>query len=106
MADNTKKLTPNEAQTKIREIAKLGDVILTYHCFFNSMDFRNYSIHDVDLILKKGTVNEPPEYDKFHRNWKYKVEGKTIEGDKAIVITVILSRRKLLAITIKPKNGI
>jgi len=51
-------------------------------------------------------VNEPPEYDKFYHNWKYKVEGKTIEGDKAIVITVILSHRALLAITIMPKKGI
>ena len=106
MADNIKKLTPNAAQTKIREIAKFGDVILTSHCLLDSMENRSYSIHDVDLVLKKGTVNEPPEYDKFYHNWKYKVEGKTIEGDKAIVITVILSHRALLAITIMPKKGI
>ena len=106
IGDNIKKLTPNEAQTKIREIAKLGDITPTYHCLLDSMDLRSYSIHDVDLILKKGTVNEPPEYDKSYHNWKYKVEGKAIEGDKAIVITVILSYRELLAITIMPKKGI
>jgi len=37
MADNIKKLTPNAAQTKIREIAKFGDVILTSHCLLDSM---------------------------------------------------------------------
>jgi len=88
MVDNNKKLTLQEAQSKIREIAKLGSVIWTDH------------------FSQEGTVKEPPEYDEDYRNWKYKVEGKTIDGDIAIVITVILSYRELLAITIMPKKEI
>ena len=106
MADSNKKLTLKEAQSKIREIAKWGSVIWTDHFCYGSMNYRNYNSQDIDFILKEGTVKEPPEYDKDHCNWKYKVEGKTIDGDIAIVITVILSYRELLAITIMPKKEI
>jgi len=106
MVYNNKKLTLQEAQSKIREIAKLGSVIWTDHFSYDSMNYRNYSSQDIDFILQEGTVKEPPEYDEDYRNWKYKVEGKTIDGDIAIVITVILSYRELLAITIMPKKEI
>ena len=106
MVDNNKKLTLQEAQSKIREITKLGSVIWTDHFSYDSMNYRNYSSQDIDFILQEGTVKEPPEYDEDYRNWKYKVEGKTIDGDIAIVITVILSYRELLAITIMPKKDI
>ena len=106
MADSNKKLTSKEAQKKIREIAKWGSVIWTRHIFYDSMNDRNYSSQDIDFILREGTVKEPPEYDKDYCNWKYKVEGKAIDGDRAIVITVIQSYRELLAITIMHKEEI
>lgn len=105
MADIMKKLSPQEAQTKIREIATFGDIITTFHCSFDSMEERSYSIHDVEIVLRKGTVKEPPEYDEDYDNWEYIVEGNTIDGDKAVAVTVILTHRKLLVITIKPKDG-
>ncbi len=104
MADIIRKLSPQVAQDKIREIATFGNIITTFHCSFDSMDERNYSIHDVEIVLRKGTVKEPPEYDDDHGQWKYKVEGKTIDGDKAVVVTVILSHHELLAITIMLKD--
>lgn len=103
MVDNNKKLTLQEAQSKIREIAKWGSVIWTDH-HYDRTNYRNYSSQDINFILQEGTVKEPPEYDEDHCNWKYKVEGKTIDGDIAIVITVILSYQELLAITIMPKR--
>jgi len=105
MSDNNNILTSKEAERKIREIATYGSVITTHHCFFDSMDSRNFSNQDVDFVLKKGTVNEPPEYDEDYDNWKYKIEGETIDGDKAVVVTVILSHRELLAITIIHKEN-
>jgi len=106
MVDNNKKLTLQEAQNKIRETAKWGSILWTDHLFYDSMNYRKYSSQDIDFILKEGTVQEPPEYDEDYCNWKYKVEGKTIDGDRAIVITVILSYRELLAITIMTKKEI
>ncbi len=103
MPDNIRELTPEEAQKKIRKIAKFFNIIPTDHCY-ERMDDRSYSIHDIELVLQKGTVHDPPEYDEVHRSWKYNVEGKAIEGDKAVVVTVILSHHDLLAITIMPKD--
>ena len=94
------RLTPKEAQETIRDIAKLGSIIPSKHCFHDSMDARNYSTQDLEFILKKGEVRKDPIWDNDHDNWKYEVEGKAIEGDKALVITVILSHRELFAVTI------
>ena len=94
------RLTPKEAQETIRGIAKVGSIIPSKHCFYDSMGKRNYSTQDLEFVLKNGEVKKEPEWDNDHSNWKYEVEGKAIEGDKAIVITVILSHRELRAVTI------
>lgn len=103
MTDTNNKLTPSEAQEKIRGIAKFGSIIPTFHINSESCPDRNYDLQDVEEVLKNGIVNEQPEFDDKYENWKYKVEGKAIDGDEAIVITVILSHRELLAITIMSK---
>ncbi len=46
------RLTPEAAQETIRGIAKLGSVIPSRHCFHDSMQNRNYSTQDLELILK------------------------------------------------------
>jgi len=103
MPDNNNILTAEEAERKIREIATYGDIIPAYHYYEKGKDVRNYSLQDVRYVLKKGKITSPPEYDDFYRNWEYNVEGKTIDGDEAIVVVVIISYRELKIITIKPK---
>ncbi len=60
---------------------------------------------DVELVLTKGKVRKPPEYDQKHENWKYRVEGNAVEGDKATVVVTIQSDREIYCITIKPGWG-
>lgn len=103
MTDTMDRLTPAEAQQKIRDIAKLGFVNRSDHCFFDSMGNRNYSDQDLEFILRNGQVIGEPIWDEKHANWKYEVEGRSIEGDNALIPTVILSHRELLAITIMSK---
>ncbi len=102
MTDIMDRLTPAEAQQTIRDIAKLGFVIPSVHCF-DSMGNRNYSIQDLEFILKNGQVIREPIWDNKHANWKYEVEGRSIDRDKALIPTVILSHRELFAITIMSK---
>lgn len=99
MVDNNDKLSSKETLDTIRDIAQLGNVILTGHVK-RRMRERDYSIDDIVLILSKGEIIEPPEYDKEYNNWKWKVQGHAIEGDQAAVIVVILSHRELLCLTI------
>jgi hypothetical protein len=51
-------------------------------------------------VLLNGDVKSQPEYDEKHEQYKYRVEGNTIDGDSAAAITVIVSTRSLLVVTI------
>ena len=102
MADTNNRLSISDAQARIREIAKNGFITPSYHCR-NDHPERNYSLVDVEYILRNGVVTKEPEYDPRHQNWKYRVEGKTIDDDEAVAITVIISHRELNVITVYPK---
>lgn len=51
-------------------------------------------------MLVNGEITDQPEYDEKHNQFKYRVQGTTIDGDSAIAVTVILSFRSLLVVTI------
>ena len=93
----------NEAEKQIRNIAKFGSIIPSYHCFRDSMANRDYDVQDLEKVLLNGKINAPPEYDSKYNNWKFKVEGLTTEDDIAVVVTVIVSHRELFCITIFDK---
>ena len=101
--DITAKLKAEEAERKIREIVKYGSITLSNHCKYERLKNRNYDIHDINLVLSKGKVLEPPEWDSEFNNWKYKIEGNSVEGDKTVVIVAFINHRELLCITIMPK---
>ena len=91
-----------EAESQIRRIAKFGSVIPASH-FDEQLYLRNYDTSDIYHLLTHGKVTEPPEYDKEFGNWKCKVEGNLIDGEKATIIVAIISHRELLCITIMDK---
>jgi hypothetical protein len=45
-------------------------------------------------------VCEPPERDKKTGDFKYKMVGKTIEGDRTTVVVVLTSHRSLSVVTV------
>jgi len=61
---------------------------------------RGFDFQDILLILSNGKVNSPSEYDKNHNHCKYKIEGSTLDGDDAIIVTIILDSRTLRVVTI------
>ena len=95
--------TLNEVESKIQEIARLGDVTLSFHCKYESMSKRNYDMNDLSSVLKEGKIKKNPEFDEKHSDWKFHVEGNTAEGDKATVVVVIKSHRELICVTIIDK---
>jgi len=99
MTDNTYRITPRKAQQEIRGIAKWGSITLKSHCW-ERMDERGFDIQDLEYLLSYCTVTDPPEYDEEHDDWKYRAKGQVIDGDRAIVITIIVSHRELCCITI------
>lgn len=102
MSDIIDILTAKQAEEKIKEINRLGSVTILPHCK-QRMKEKSYDTSDIDLILSKGRVNKPPEYNEKHGQWKCEVEGNAIEGDKATLVVAIVSHRELACITIMPK---
>lgn len=92
-------LSSSEAIEQIREIAKLGDVGTTEHCR-QRMAGRGFGFQDLISVLLNGEVESQPEYDAKRGRYRYRVVGNTIDGDSAVAITVIVSIRSVLAVTI------
>lgn len=104
MSDNNNILSSQEAERKIREIATYGDIIPSYHYIDKGLEVRKYSLQDVRHVLKNGKIVDTPEYDDFYSNWEYNVEGRTIDGDEAIAVVVIINHRTVKVITVKSKE--
>jgi len=94
MADIKNIHTIKEAESLIRGIGTFGNIKPLPHCW-KRMRQKNYDLQDIYFLLSTGKINEPPEYDENLDNWKWKVEGKVIDGDKATVIVIIVSHREL-----------
>ena len=101
MADTNNRLSISEAQALIREIARTGSVVPTYHAKYDHPE-RNYDSQDIEHILRNGVVTREPEYDQKRQDWKYRVEGNTIDGDLAVAITVIVNQYELSVVTVFP----
>ncbi len=88
-----------EAIAHIREITRLGDVRTTEHCR-ERMAERGFGFQDLLSVLFNGEVESRPEYDPKRGRYRYRVVGNTIDGDSAVAITVIVSARSVLVVTI------
>ncbi len=67
---------------------------------------RRFSFQDLVSVLLNGDVKGQAEYDQKHDQFKYRVEGNTVDGDSAAAITVIVSTRALLVVTIFEGAGL
>jgi hypothetical protein len=83
-------LSPDKATKLIRDIVRYGAVELTRRCRKESMPERSISFQDLLAVLQNGEVKDPPMFNIEYRQFRYRVEGTTIEGDDAIAVTVII----------------
>lgn len=97
-----KKLSNKEAQKLIRELLDLGYFRKGDHVC-KQMEKRNYSDLDLINVLYNGKIKELPVYDEKYHNWKYRVEGSVVEGEKTIVVVAIQNNEELVCITIMDK---
>jgi hypothetical protein len=102
MSDNSDILTIKEAERKIREILEYRYFTALPHCRLR-MKERGYDDTDIEFVLSKGKVKEPPEYSNQYNSWVCKVEGRVVEGDNAVVVTAIVNNNQLLCITLYSK---
>jgi hypothetical protein len=101
MADTRNRYSIVDAQEIIRDIAQNGSIVTSRHTDFDHPE-RGYTTDDIEHILKNGVITKEPEYDQKRQDWKYRVEGKDIDNDNAVAITVIVSHRELWVVTVFP----
>lgn len=93
-------LSPADATKLMREIVRYGDIRYSRHCREESMPDSNFTFQDLETVLLNGEVTNPPERDEKAGNFKYKVVGRTAEGDSTIAITIFLDHRSILIVTV------
>ena len=95
----TEPLSSKDATNRIRQIVRFGEVQTTAHCRLRMRE-RRFDFQDLVSLLLNGEVLDQPEYDERHDHYRYRVQGTTIDGDSAIAVTVIVSFRSVLVVTI------
>jgi hypothetical protein len=87
----------HQAQTQIRRIARIGNVILSDHCKNDSMPLRNVDMLDIFKVLKHGNVFH--EFDP-KTDIKYRVVGADIENKELTVIMLLIDQDSLYIKTV------
>ncbi len=59
---------------------------------------RNYTVPDVKYILKTGNVTGS---EKHKNTYRYNVHGEDLEGHPGIVVTAVVSKAKMVIVTVK-----
>ena len=47
---------------------------------------RNFTASDVLKVLSTGKLMKEREFDDTYQNWKYRIEGEDVEGEKLTLI--------------------
>ncbi len=82
--------SPEEAQRLIRERFdnRFTKIHYTAHARVQ-MAARKVETGDTHHVFRTGTISEQPEFDFVNENWKYRIEGKDLEGeDLALIISL------------------
>jgi hypothetical protein len=87
-----------DALQLIRQHFNDGNIISTKH-FRERLKDRNISIQDVTEIVKSGTIKKDPEKDLITSEWKYRIEGKSIDGIETVIIISIQDKKTSKLIT-------
>ena len=95
----TEPLSSKDATNRIRQIVRFGEVQTTAHCRLRMRE-RRFDFQDLVSLLLNGEVLDQPEHDEKRDQYRYRVQGTTIDEDSAIAVTVIISFRSVLVVTI------
>ena len=76
-----------------------GEFIATKH-FTQQMASRRFDMNDVVQIARTGRIPNPPEYDMSHGEWKWRIEGRAVDGRIVYVVFSLLGDKQVKGITI------
>jgi hypothetical protein len=91
-------ITYDDAHKIIRHIIEHGNVIFTPHAKVE-MKNGNFTSQDIIEILENGKITNK-KFDDKRGNWKYRIDGKDIDGIDGAVITAIISDSEQIIVTV------
>lgn len=83
---------------RMREKIRRREYIMTYHTR-REMNYDDLTIYDVERAILTGKMLERQK-DTITAEWKYRITGKTVEGDKIEVVAKLSPTDKLVIITV------
>jgi len=83
---------------RMREKIRTRQYVMTLHAEEEMVD-DDLSIFDVERVILTGRITERQK-DRDTAEWKYLVEGETVAGGLAIVVTRLSITGKLVIITV------
>ena len=83
---------------RIQEKIRTRQYVMTLHAE-EEMDDDELSIFDIERCILTGEITERQK-DRFTEEWKYVIEGQSIDGDKVGTVTKLSLTGKLIIITV------
>lgn len=83
---------------RIRDLIRERRYILTIHAL-DEMDDEGLTVFDVEQVILTGEITER-QREKTSQEWKYIIQGKTIENFDAGIVVKISPTGKLVVITV------
>ena len=83
---------------RVQALVRASEYVLTLHGH-DEMEADGLTVYDVEHIILSGRIVER-QRDQRTNEWKYLVEGETLEGDTAVVVGKIGPTRKLVVLTV------
>jgi hypothetical protein len=93
------RLTNAEAVDLVRHCLEEGKVILSKH-FRDELSLETAELADAYSILKTGNIYDPPEPDLKTGEWKYRIEGRIVNGQWFAIVFKFRTEDSAFLITI------
>ena len=83
---------------RMQALVRASEYILTLHGH-GEMEADGLTLYDVEHVILTGRIVER-QRDQRTNEWKYLVEGETLDGDAAMVAGKVGPTRKLVVLTV------
>jgi hypothetical protein len=82
----------------MQTLVRASEYVLTLHGH-EEMEADGLTVYDVEHVVLSGRI-VGRQRDRRTNEWKYLVEGETLDGDAAVVVGKIGPTRKLVVLTV------
>jgi hypothetical protein len=82
----------------MQALLRANDYVVTLHGH-EEMEADGLTVYDVEHVIMTGRIVERRR-DRRRRGWKYLVEGETMDGDAARVVSKVGPTGKLVVVTV------